>query len=176
MWLAIIQTEESRRERLRYRRKRAYFLLNFTSNKHLDKCSWLLCLTKKTWIGRPGPHNVQLTVVYNNCYESRVCVCAREWQCVRVSEWVDERGERAVACVSSVKWTNLVVSVQTCTVKLVKLRIKYPASQESVAASFQPIIRPTAGQSEGCYPRENIVPARNVSPVLLDYGLGADSR
>ena len=30
------------------------------------------------------------------------------------------------------------MSVQTCTVKLVKLRVKYPACQETVAASFRP--------------------------------------
>ena len=33
---------------------------------------------------------------------------------------------------------------------------------------FRPISRPTAGQSEGCYPRENIQPGGNVSPVLHD--------
>ena len=36
--------------------------------------------------------------------------------------------------------------------------------------------RATAGQSEGCYPRENIGPGGNVSPVLHDYSLGADTR
>ena len=57
--------------------KRAYFLLHFTSNKYWDGCSLFLCLTGKTGSGRPGPYNVQLTVVDNNCYESSVCVCAR---------------------------------------------------------------------------------------------------
>ena len=54
----------------------------------------------------------------------RVCVSD-------VSEWVDERGERA--CVSSEETNE-------------SGRIKYPSCQ-SVAASFRPISRPAAGQS-----------------------------
>ena len=48
--------------------------------------------------GRPGPSNVQLTVNYN-CYESSVCVRGNGSICV----CVNERVERAVACVSLVK-------------------------------------------------------------------------
>ena len=60
-----------------------------------------VCLTEKTGSGRPGPYNVQLTVVSNNCYERSVCV----WQCttVCVCARMDERGGRAVACASLVK-------------------------------------------------------------------------
>ena len=45
-----------------------------------------------------------------------------------------------------------------------------------IGGRFIPTSKQTASQSEGCYPPENIGPGGNVSPVLLDYGLGADSR
>ena len=41
-----------------------------------------LCLFEKAGSGRTGPYNVQITVVNNNCYESRTCVCARMVVCV----------------------------------------------------------------------------------------------
>ena len=34
--------------------------------EHWDKCSWFLGLNGKRGSGRPGPHNVQLTVANNN--------------------------------------------------------------------------------------------------------------
>ena len=85
------------------------------------------------------------------------------------------------ACVSLVKWwTGPVVSVKTFTVKFVKLKIECPSLSRIggrfIPTIFRPISRPTAGQSEGCYPWENIGPGGNVSPLLLDYSLGADRR
>ena len=85
------------------------------------------------------------------------------------------------ACVSLVKWwTGPVVSVKTFTVKFVKLKIECPSLSRIggrfIPTIFRPISRPTAGQSEGCYPWEHIGPGGNVSPLLLDYSLGADRR
>ena len=47
-------------------KEKVFFLLDYTYNKHWDKCSWFLCLPEKTGSGRTGPYNVQLTVVNNN--------------------------------------------------------------------------------------------------------------
>ena len=73
---------------------------------------------------------------------------------VCVSEWTSEATSSM-----SVSWRSnerVWLCLFKCTVKLVYLGTKY--CQESVAASFRPISRATAGQSEGCYPRENIGP------------------
>ena len=43
--------------------------------------------------------------------------------------------------------------------------------------SFKQIMKSTTNKQTHCrYPRENINPGQNVAPVLLDYGLGANSR
>ena len=51
-----------------------------------------------------------------------------------------------------------------------KLRIKYPACQESVVTSFWPYSN--YKQTHCRYPRENISPGQNVSLVLLDSRKG----
>ena len=76
---------------------------------------------------------------------------------------------RAVASVRLVKqWTRPVVSVQ-----VPSLSINCGCLIPTI---FRTISRPTAGQREGCYPRENSNPGGNLFPVTLDYCLGDDSR
>jgi hypothetical protein len=80
---------------------------------------------------------------------------------------VSEReSERAIACVSLGKnGTSPVTFGADVYCRSLKLWNKVSSRQESVPVSFRPKTRPTAGQSEGCYPPERTSALEGTSPL-----------